>query len=786
MKTLGRLVSLTILFCLLTGNLLSALDLGWSTKTSMPAARLGFATVVFNSKIYTFGGFDSDFLTVATTQVYDPATDTWETKADMPTARAFLGAAAINNKIYVIGGRDIGYNALATVEEYDPAANTWTTKTDMLTAREDLLVAGVNNKIYCIGGSDTSGRVDIVEEYTPATDSWAAKTSMPGARNYTSGTVVSNIIYVIGGYDSSSDYCQTVEAYDPLADTWSTKADILTARGGCGVGAVNNSIFIIGGNWDLPINSIEEYAITTDTWTAKLGFPYNISDQGVAVVNGNFYVMGGNTEGDVVESRVEEGILTNPPTLHWTGETNYSSDGLDPEIGYSTSTFVFRVEYTDADNDPPLAGYPKLFVNDFDLYTMTEADPTDATYSDGKIYTYSVSNLPYTSVYSYIFMAESSYSYLFMAADINGAPAEGEASLVLINGPTIINHSPILAWAGTPNYENIGIFPSTGTPLTTFIFCVSYLDDDNNPPKTGYPKVHILKGGIEITNSPFTMNEIDANDTTYNNGKLYNYSAASLLSGTNYTYYFEGYDNNNVAATGIPLTARTGPDISALLADLIITDISNSWTDPISVGDDLSLSLTCKNQGEINITQAYKITFYLSLNKDLNNSIVLHTYASSIITNPLIAAGSSSNAALNIFLPATIPAGMYYIGIKIDSDNEIVELSEINNVYWSTHTKEVISGNVDNDLKKAFCYPSPANLAKGDMIGFAQFTPHAQVKILSSAGYILKELTADSNGYIAPWDGRTDTGDRLASGLYIVHARGENDQVRMFKILIIN
>jgi hypothetical protein len=43
----------------------------------------------------------------------------------------------------------------------------------------------------------------------------------------------------------------------------------------------------------------------------------------------------------------------NPPTLDWTGEPNFVSDGINPDIGDLTTTFEYRVEYTDADNEAP-------------------------------------------------------------------------------------------------------------------------------------------------------------------------------------------------------------------------------------------------------------------------------------------------------------------------------------------------------------------------------------------------------------------------------------------------
>jgi hypothetical protein len=80
--------------------------------------------------------------------------------------------------------------------------------------------------------------------------------------------------------------------------------------------------------------------------------------------------------------------------LDWTGETNYSSDGVDPETGASSTSFIFRVKYIDVENDAPSSGYPKLHIKKDSVeisgspFTMTETDEEDADYSDGKFYAY--------------------------------------------------------------------------------------------------------------------------------------------------------------------------------------------------------------------------------------------------------------------------------------------------------------------------------------------------------------------------------------------------------------
>ncbi|NCQ53219.1 MAG: hypothetical protein GW803_03920, partial [Caldiserica bacterium] len=54
--------------------------------------------------------------------------------------------------------------------------------------------------------------------------------------------------------------------------------------------------------------------------------------------------------------------VNNSPALDWTGETNYISDGLNPEVGNNLTDFMYRIKYTDADNDAPQSGYPRAHI----------------------------------------------------------------------------------------------------------------------------------------------------------------------------------------------------------------------------------------------------------------------------------------------------------------------------------------------------------------------------------------------------------------------------------------
>ncbi len=135
-----------------------------------------------------------------------------------------------------------------------------------------------------------------------------------------------------------------------------------------------------------------------------------------------------------------------------------------------------------------------------------------------------------------------------------------------------LNTPPILSWTGEPNYVSDGLDPDKGNTSTQFVYRVMYNDLDNDAPKSGYPKVHILKEGSEISNSPFTMDEVDTRDTTYTDGKLYTYTRTDLATGTDYSYYFEAKDQSNAKASGAPTIETSGPDrvLSVNLASLIV------------------------------------------------------------------------------------------------------------------------------------------------------------------------------------------------------------------------
>jgi len=123
--------------------------------------------------------------------------------------------------------------------------------------------------------------------------------------------------------------------------------------------------------------------------------------------------------------------VNNSPALDWTGETNYISDGLNPEVGNNLTDFMYRIKYTDADNDAPQSDYPRVHIlkDSSEIsgspFSMIEADSADITFSNGKIYNYST------------ILSSGDYTYFFETKDANSADATG-VSLSSNIGPSVL------------------------------------------------------------------------------------------------------------------------------------------------------------------------------------------------------------------------------------------------------------------------------------------------------------------------------------------------------------
>lgn len=116
---------------------------------------------VIDGKLYVTGGRapgheGDDGSNVASTEVYDPATDAWSPLADLPTPRSGGASAVLDGKLYVIGGGLPGNTVYKAVHRFDPAGGAWEQIADMPTDLTGHRAIAVGPDIYVVGGFRTA------------------------------------------------------------------------------------------------------------------------------------------------------------------------------------------------------------------------------------------------------------------------------------------------------------------------------------------------------------------------------------------------------------------------------------------------------------------------------------------------------------------------------------------------------------------------------------------------------------------------------------------------------
>jgi hypothetical protein len=110
----------------------------------------------------TFGGRNSAGSTILNVQCYNPLTNTASTVANLPSAwTGFTPGAQVvyNNKVYIFGGFNATSSPYETArtDRFDPVTNTFTQLGNLSLARSYLYAAEVDGKIYAFGGTVYDG-----------------------------------------------------------------------------------------------------------------------------------------------------------------------------------------------------------------------------------------------------------------------------------------------------------------------------------------------------------------------------------------------------------------------------------------------------------------------------------------------------------------------------------------------------------------------------------------------------------------------------------------------------
>jgi hypothetical protein len=210
----------------------------FSSAGNMSAARAGHsATLLPNGKVLIAGGYNGSYLTSA--ELYDPTARAFTPAGRMVTARS--GHVAIllrNGKVLLAGGTGVGWTFLAGAELYDPATNTFTPTGNMANARESHTVTLLADGKVLVTGGHRDRRPSITiyssaEIYDPAAGTFTAAGNMTRVRHKHEAIVLKDgRVLIVGGSDERDRYgaYTSAEIYDPTSGAFTATGNMNTAR----------------------------------------------------------------------------------------------------------------------------------------------------------------------------------------------------------------------------------------------------------------------------------------------------------------------------------------------------------------------------------------------------------------------------------------------------------------------------------------------------------------------------------------------------------------------------
>jgi Galactose oxidase, central domain/Kelch motif len=257
----------------------------WTDTGSMHVARRGHtATLLADGRVLVAGGWNigSDSRAWVIAELYDPATGTWSETGSMSRGR--YGPKAIrlpDGRVLVIGGYISGGGTTRGAELYDPTTGTWSGARSMTAPGAATLLP--DGKVLALHGGSA-------ELYDPQNGLWTAMAIPPEAIGDSATTLADGRMLMLGG---AGDAFDKAELYDPLAGTWTPTGRPLTGRGPATL-LTDGTVLLFGAK------GAARYDPGAGTWTAVADPPapnYWYSDRiAIRLLDGRVLaVQGGST-----------------------------------------------------------------------------------------------------------------------------------------------------------------------------------------------------------------------------------------------------------------------------------------------------------------------------------------------------------------------------------------------------------------------------------------------------------------------------------------------------------
>ncbi len=327
----------SVLNSLPTAELFDPTTLRFTPTGPMTASRAGAtATPLDDGFVLIAGGLScgspgsNECTYLNTAELFNPSSGAFVPTGMLTVARAFHSATLLSSGMVLIaGGQDSQGSTLASAELYDPATGTFTAvptsmnsprqfnTATLLSGGEVLLAGGESCIVPTSGGGCTPQVLSSSELYNPSTETFTSVGNMTSAREFHSATLLANGEVLIAGgvpcpQSTAGSSCSppvlsSAELFNPTDQTFAPTGAMTTPRElHTATALADGSVLVAGGaNSSGALASAETYNPSSGTFTASANGLNQARDSATAVAlsPGEVFIMGGeNSSGTALAS----------------------------------------------------------------------------------------------------------------------------------------------------------------------------------------------------------------------------------------------------------------------------------------------------------------------------------------------------------------------------------------------------------------------------------------------------------------------------------------------------
>jgi hypothetical protein len=291
---------------------------GFSYTGAMASARLFHtATLLADGRVLVTGG-STGSATLASAEVWDPATGVFTATGGMGTARQNHAAVLLaDGKVLVAGGLNSQSFYLATAEVWDPSTGVFTpTNGNMLGRRMNFVASRLADGTVLVAGGfrqDGGGTqpIDVylatAEIYDPVAGTFSATGSMTAAREFASAVALaSGRVLVAGGFNPTGGYLASAELYDPAGRSFAATGSMTTGRDSFPVAVLaGGAVLATGGRRPTSLATCDLYDPLAGTFAATGSMSVSRALETATTLPDGTVLVAGGTDGAAVLGTAE-------------------------------------------------------------------------------------------------------------------------------------------------------------------------------------------------------------------------------------------------------------------------------------------------------------------------------------------------------------------------------------------------------------------------------------------------------------------------------------------------